>query len=363
MLELRVNADAADAALSTSLAFSLTNTGSDTVHFLYWMTPFDPLCPAGLVVEAQGLGPAGYRGAQAKYSFDPQTSLISLAPGETVRAVVNVAENYALAADGVYRVSLREQTFRGVVGALPEDLAPCKMAAIPVALESGSHRLSPVDTSHLFPAAQAVNAAIPPHCTAPLCMGDAYYDEPVYCVMGRAVYGQARVEKGSDGQREVVLAAMLRLLQRMMARIDVRDDANYRRWFGTYTPERATQVTRLIGGVKGQSLCKNFVIYVVAQGPKPDVIAFFRKSSEQGRNDLLAVCPPFFQEAESGKDSRAGTLAHEISHGYSDSLDHEYGVECCQRLARLRPDLAVANADSLQYYLEDTLLALAPETS
>lgn len=362
---LEFHADTAEAGLSTSLAFSLTNTGQQPVHFLYWKTVFDPVCPAGLVLEADGRDAASYRGPRAKYRFDPRVSLVTLAPGETVRAIVNVSENYMLAADGTYEVRLREDAIRGIVGELPADLAPCKFKGLSVAQRPGRHRLTAVDNHHLLPPAAPVEPFIPPHCQVPLCMDNGYYEEPVVCVMGKAVYAQARVEKATPAQQAIVRAAIERLFQRTVGPgrppLDVKDDATYRRWFGAYTPELATRVRHAIGGIQGQAVCKRFVIYVVAQGPKPDTIAFFQKSDTPGRYDLMALCPPYFAEGESGKDSRAGTLAHELSHGYSGTDDHDYGVECCQRLARLRPDLAVANADSLQYYLEDTVLSLVDE--
>ncbi len=72
----------------------------------------------------------------------------------------------------------------------------------------------------------------------------------------------------------------------------------------------------------------------------------------------------FAKAPPSGKDSRAGTLCHEMSHfsdigGTTDKFKDAnggkpiYGVTASRKLAVDHPDLAMKHADSFEYYLED----------
>ena len=62
----------------------------------------------------------------------------------------------------------------------------------------------------------------------------------------------------------------------------------------------------------------------------------------------------FRAAATSGEDSRAGTLAHEMSHfdDIAGTRDKIYGAENALRLAKDKPADAMQNADSFEYYVE-----------
>lgn len=68
------------------------------------------------------------------------------------------------------------------------------------------------------------------------------------------------------------------------------------------------------------------------------------------------LCPAFRAANIDGTDSRAGTIIHELSHftilGGTD--DHAYGQLGTQALASSDPDTAVGNADSMEYFAENT---------
>ena len=62
----------------------------------------------------------------------------------------------------------------------------------------------------------------------------------------------------------------------------------------------------------------------------------------------------FCKAAVSGKDGKAGTLSHEMSHykSISATKDHAYGTHKCGALAANNPSKAINNADNFQYWLE-----------
>ncbi len=57
-----------------------------------------------------------------------------------------------------------------------------------------------------------------------------------------------------------------------------------------------------------------------------------------------------------GTDSKAGTLVHEMSHftAVAGTDDHAYGQTNAKSLAISNPDLALNNADSHEYFAENT---------
>ncbi|CAG8768261.1 1933_t:CDS:1, partial [Acaulospora colombiana] len=60
--------------------------------------------------------------------------------------------------------------------------------------------------------------------------------------------------------------------------------------------------------------------------------------------------------ADSGTDSKAGTIVHEASHftknGGTDDI--RYGQRDCRELASSDPDTAIKNADSHEFFAENT---------
>ena len=59
-----------------------------------------------------------------------------------------------------------------------------------------------------------------------------------------------------------------------------------------------------------------------------------------------------------GVDSKAGTIVHEVSHFFdvASTGDYAYGHLMAQDLAISNPEYAVINADSYEYFAENTPL-------
>ena len=59
----------------------------------------------------------------------------------------------------------------------------------------------------------------------------------------------------------------------------------------------------------------------------------------------------FHRAVDTGKDSRVGTLLHEMSHfvDVGNTKDHDYGQAACLMLATKKPVEALNNADNFEY--------------
>jgi peptidyl-Lys metalloendopeptidase len=70
----------------------------------------------------------------------------------------------------------------------------------------------------------------------------------------------------------------------------------------------------------------------------------------------IYVCNAFWSAPTSGTDSKGGTLVHEMSHFNVTAAtdDHVYGQSAAKNLAITNPDQALDNADSHEYFGENT---------
>ncbi len=70
----------------------------------------------------------------------------------------------------------------------------------------------------------------------------------------------------------------------------------------------------------------------------------------------IYLCRAFWNARETGTDSRAGTIIHELSHFniIAGTDDHVYGQSGARSLANSNPSQALDNADNHEYFAENT---------
>jgi peptidyl-Lys metalloendopeptidase len=70
----------------------------------------------------------------------------------------------------------------------------------------------------------------------------------------------------------------------------------------------------------------------------------------------IFLCGAFWNAPMTGTDSKSGTLVHELSHFnvVAGTDDHAYGQTAARQLADGNPALAIDNADSHEYFAENT---------
>jgi peptidyl-Lys metalloendopeptidase len=73
-------------------------------------------------------------------------------------------------------------------------------------------------------------------------------------------------------------------------------------------------------------------------------------------NRKIVLFPAFFNRPDSGTESKAGIVAHELFHfkEVAAAKDHDYGVTRCKELAKSFPNMTVENADNFEFYVEGT---------
>lgn len=102
-------------------------------------------------------------------------------------------------------------------------------------------------------------------------------------------------------------------------------------------------------------------------------VSGYAESGSSSRDGVIGLCRLFFEKGSKGDftmnrkgfDSTGGTLAHELSHNYCGTKDHEavgggdcYGTSDCIQLATSLPRRAWYNADNIEYFCEEALYGL-----
>jgi len=123
----------------------------------------------------------------------------------------------------------------------------------------------------------------------------------------------------------------------------------YTTWFGTYDSSRKTTVQdhfRLISGNTFSSFTYD------CSCTKAGVFAYVYPD----QFGSIYLCPAFWNAPVTGTDSRAGTIVHEASHFTKNggTKDYAYGQTNCKNLATSNPAQAIFNADSHEYFTENT---------
>jgi peptidyl-Lys metalloendopeptidase len=119
-------------------------------------------------------------------------------------------------------------------------------------------------------------------------------------------------------------------------------------WFGSLTSTRRDIVTSHFSNI----LYNDFSTYTYDCTCTEEYYAYVYPD-DFGH---VYLCNLFWGAPTTGTDSKAGTLIHETSHFIENggTLDYAYGQEACMALAQSDPDAAVMNADSHEYFAENT---------
>lgn len=297
---------------------TLTNNGSDAAQILKWQTPFwgvdDDMFQVGRNGEA-----VAYLGRHVKRAAPTEADFVTLAPGQSLSARVEMSALYDMSRSGEY-------TFQYAMS-----LQGLRASAVEVASNVASLFMEG-DGPSPFPARVDVDAdkALTPvykNCSASrkTQLATALSSAETYSVNG---YNY--------------LAARTTTAQRNAS-------TRYKTWFGTQTSSRWTSVQSHFNSIKNAIQTKtitfncnctdNYYAYVYPNSPYE-----------------IWLCNAFWSAPNTGTDSKAGTLVHELSHFnvVAGTDDWAYGQTACKSLATSNPNRATDNADSHEYFAENT---------
>jgi peptidyl-Lys metalloendopeptidase len=125
----------------------------------------------------------------------------------------------------------------------------------------------------------------------------------------------------------------------------------YTTWFGAYTSSRYSTARQNFANIDA-AMDQSGGQITINCGCNQNYFAYVYPT----RPYEIFVCKAFWNARNTGTDSRAGTLIHEMSHFnvVAGTDDHAYGQSAAKSLALTDPARALDNADNHEYFAENT---------
>lgn len=297
---------------------TISNPHNHTVRVLKWFTAAEGVEESLFAVMRNG-EPVAYTGPHYKRPAVTGRDYISLRAGQSVSYTVNLAEYYDLSQSGDYEVFYAVASFqlfdeKANAFQYRDSLTSEK---INIRVEGRTPKGRPTPPPTPAPGGTAFNA-----CTL---------DQQSLLLQARE---QAKAY--SNESRDYLNSHNS-------------GTPRYLEWFGAYSSSRYTTVRNHFvaiadamtnAGVTFDCKCKQpYYAYVYPNQPY-----------------TIYLCKVFWQAPLSGTDSKAGTLIHEMSHFdvVAGTDDVVYGQAGARDLADTDPNAAITNADSHEYFAENT---------
>lgn len=290
---------------------TLTNTGAAPERILKARTPFGPVEFALFDITRDGQ-PVHYLGREVKRPVPRESDYLVLAPGQTLSARVELSGSYDMAATGAYAVRYRSAA------------AP---AAKAVSLSS--------NTAAIFIEGRLPRGTAMPLLAAPGGAGLSY----AQCTNAQ-----------QDTIAEAVAAGSAMSANALAYLTSGKEQAQrYTNWFGALDAARQGTVNKNFTALKEAFETKPIKVDC---GCDEDYFAYVYPAQPY----TIYVCNAFWTAPMTGTDSQGGTMLHEMSHFdiVAGTDDHVYGQQGAAEMARTAPQRAINNADSHEYFGENT---------
>ena len=295
---------------------SITNQSKGSVKILRWLTPFDGVKDNLFAVTVDGKA-VEYIGPDYKRPAPTDKDYITLKAGETFEATVDLAGYYDLSQTGFYQVNYNVE-------------AANIFSRQTTLLDQSEELKSGIAQAYIVGRETKVEADAP----------DAVSGSTSYtgCTTSR----QSSLLTARNNASTYAANSFNYLNAGTVG-------ARYTTWFGTYSSTRYSTVRGHYSNIRSAmdtasvrfncTCTDSAYAYVYPTQPYQ-----------------IYLCNAFWSAPSTGTDSKAGTLVHEMSHFnvVAATDDWAYGQTAAKSLARSNPTRAVDNADSHEYFAENT---------
>ncbi|NVK23128.1 MAG: peptidase M35 [Kangiellaceae bacterium] len=304
----------------------ITNNGKGPQKVLKWYTDLEEEHIFNVSRDGQSVQ---YQGPHYKRPAPTDNDFIKLTPGQTLEKTFELSSLYDMSETGNYTVSYDVHSFH-----LFGNKGQAKKAE-----RKGVEELKSNSVSFWMDGI----AAKSPKKGGGGKPGTGTND----CVDGTCFTG--RCDNTQKNQILSALASADAMANDSVAYLNGSVGQRYESWFGTPTNSRVNKAksnfAAINDAIDNESLtfdcsCKqSYFAYVYPTQPYK-----------------IYLCRAFWQARETGTDSRAGTIIHELSHFnvVAGTDDVVYGQSGARNLANSNPDQALNNADSHEYFAENT---------
>jgi peptidyl-Lys metalloendopeptidase len=319
--------------------FSLTNTNEQPITVSLWGTPLEVtsnVLRADMFEVVTELGvEAVYTGIVMKRIPTP-ADFVTLKPGQTVNAKVDLLKGYWFPQKGKYFISLNSY-IRVLMGG--QELCQTQFAN-PLffnnftTFELTSEEILPLDVLDVSSKPSLLTQqpdnleAVTPKANCPS--------------------NNATTIRTADTNAGTLLNTYARpYLTKACASAPV-----YVTWFGACDSSRYSTVTSNMNRIESRR-STGYQVDCAGSECKASVYAYVYPTDS---TYTVYVCGAFWSASTNTcvADSKPGTIVHEISHfsNVAGTKDNAYGQSACQNLARTNPAAATQNADNYEYFNE-----------
>ncbi len=319
--DVTVSLSVAKASLSAredvSVAVTFTNTSSQPVQLLKFYVP-DGHLKEGLFEVTRNGEPVEYIGPEIKRAAPTAQDYITLAPGESLTGSAPVSGMYDLSESGSY-------TIRYAARSLDQHSALLSKAA---QLDSNLVNLWIEGRESGQPELQAQGT-----------------------VSGQALSYSGACTTTEQSSISSALTSARTYANNASTYLNgiSSGTTRYTTWFGAFSSTNLTTARNHFTSIK--NALANAAI-VVDCSCNDSYYAYVYPASPY----KIYVCNAFWSAPSTGTDSKAGTLVHEMSHFnvVAATDDWAYGQSAAKSLASSNPTRALDNADSHEYFAENT---------
>lgn len=313
-----------------AIEVTVTNTGRQAVRMPTYQLPSQALEAKLFNVSYNG-ETVDYVGPMVKRGLPQAQDFTVLQPGQSHTAVVDLSAAYDLSRTGQYQVTfnspLQHASTADKAMLVQRNGVPMSATSAPLQLwvdgrDQRSASASKASGPIVGPTA-VVNGVNYVGCSASQTSsaGSAVVEARKYSENAKGF-----LNAGSQGQR-------------------------YPTWFGAYTSSRYSTARQHFVSIDS-AMDQNNGQITINCGCTSSAYAYVYPNQHY----QIYVCNAFWNAPLTGTDSKAGTLIHEMSHFtvVAGTDDHVYGQAGAKNLAINNPNAAVDNADSHEYFAENT---------
>ena len=323
-----VAAPAASGGFLGAVEVTLTNTSNHTVRVPSWELPSQDSEAKLFQVSRDGQEVA-YTGMMAKHGLPAAEDFTILKAGETYRTTIDLSASYDLRKSGqyaiIYSAPLQHASLSNGEMLKHSNGLPMVVQSAPLSLwVDGSDQLS------------AKGTASQPTLAQTLGTGTLSYSRCTTSQQSQIPTAISAAQTYSENAKGYLAGGTV--------------GARYTTWFGAYTSSRHATASQHFVAI--DDALDNKPITIDCSCKKKTTYAYVYPNQPY----TIYVCGAFWSAANTGTDSRAGTLIHETSHFtvVAGTDDHVYGQSGAKSLAISDPDAALDNADSHEYFAENT---------
>jgi peptidyl-Lys metalloendopeptidase len=312
--------------IGSAVRFTMRNDSQKPVRMLKWQTPFYGL-NHDLFDVAVGGQEVEYVGAWYKRGEPGKNDWMTLNPGEAKSIDIDLSVAYPFEASGQY-----EMKYSALVNSYDEKLASKAGAANAIESFPMTRWVDGSDQFMQSSIAEEISYGVKALNPAPAFES---------CSTTR----QGQLNTALSSARTYGINADNYFTSKTWSTVTQR----YKTWFGTATSSRFNtgksnfdKIENALANTRITFNCSctdSYYAYVYPTQP-------YR----------IYLCNAFWSAPNTGTDSRAGTLIHELSHFdiLANTDDHAYGQAAAKSLATSNPAKALKNADNHEYFSENT---------